>query len=134
MGPRSVPQRRTLVAHTTCSAMLSQATNSWSRRSLRAILRVLVTMMKILTVILVMPTTVDKKIKVALTAGEDDKANNFIDSDNGSIPGTVSDDNGNSFAGVQMQLLDSDNDVFQTTLTDGVRAYMVEEKPGWFLK
>ncbi|KAI2514320.1 oxidoreductase [Fragilaria crotonensis] len=75
--------------------------------------------------------TVDNKINVTLKAGEADKENNFVDSDNGSISGSVFDDNGNSLPGVVITLLDGNLDVVQTTTTDGIGAYKFSEvEPG----
>ncbi|KAI2514176.1 protein of unknown function DUF11 [Fragilaria crotonensis] len=74
---------------------------------------------------------VDNKISVTLKAGEADKENNFVDSDNGSISGSVFDDNGNSLPGVVITLLDGNLDVVQTTTTDGIGAYKFSEvEPG----
>ena len=74
---------------------------------------------------------VDNKIKVTLEAGEEDKENNFVDSDNGSISGTVSDDQGFLLPGVEIRLLNSTLAVIRTTQTDGIGAYIFEEvEPG----
>jgi serine-aspartate repeat-containing protein C/D/E len=76
--------------------------------------------------------TLDIRISVtARKAGEAYKENNVVDSDNGSISGSVCDDNGNSLPCVVFTLLDSNLDAVQTTTTDGIGAHKFSEvEPG----
>ena len=46
----------------------------------------------------------EDEIGVVLNPGEKDTDNNFVDSNNGAITGTVQDDNGNPISGVPIQL------------------------------
>ena len=49
-------------------------------------------------------TTVDNVVGVTLNPGEDDTGNDFVDNNNGSIFGNVSDDQGNPLSGVTIEL------------------------------
>ena len=63
-------------------------------------------------------TTVDNSIGVTLEAGETDAGNDFVDSDNGVISGTVTDDNGAPIPGTPITLKDSDGNIVLSTMTD----------------
>jgi hypothetical protein len=49
----------------------------------------------------------DNSVLVTLEPSEDDKGNDFVDSNNGSISGIVTDDNGDPIPGVTMTLQDN---------------------------
>ena len=78
-------------------------------------------------------TEVDDTIGVKLEPGEKDTDNNFVDSNNGAITGTVKDDNGNPIPGVSIQLQNSRAGVVATTTTDSNGAYkFTEVEPGTY--
>jgi uncharacterized surface anchored protein len=61
-------------------------------------------------------TTPDNSIKVTLTPSEDDTGNDFVDSNDGSITGTVKDDNGSPIPGVILTLEDSGGNLITTRI------------------
>jgi hypothetical protein len=72
---------------------------------------------------------VDDKIKeVTLETREENKEINFVDSDNGSISGAVSDDNGNKLPFVEIKILDLTLAIIQTIRTDEIGAYVFGEE------
>jgi uncharacterized surface anchored protein len=71
--------------------------------------------------------TPDNSIKVTLKEGETDAGNNFVDSNNGSISGTVTDDQGEPLGGVEIQLQKPGGSVVATTLTGSNGAYTFPE-------
>lgn len=62
-------------------------------------------------------TEVDDMIGVTLTAGENDADNNFVDTSNGSISGTVTCEDIGALSGVTLDLLDAEGDFVATTTT-----------------
>ena len=77
-------------------------------------------------------TIPDNSILVTLEPSEEDKGNHdFVDSNNGSISGTVKDDNGDPNAGVTLTLLDDAGDPVGTATTNAAGAYVFNEvEPG----
>lgn len=74
-------------------------------------------------------------IGVTVKAGETDSGNDFVDSNNDSIIGTVKDDNGNPLSEVPFQLSKMNPDgsytAFLTTKTDSKGAYSFDDlEPG----
>ena len=68
--------------------------------------------------------------------GERDTDNNFVDSNKGSISGTVKDDEGNPLVGVEIQLQDpaSGDTPVATVVTDSNGAYtFTEVEPGTYM-
>ncbi|KAI2514321.1 protein of unknown function DUF11 [Fragilaria crotonensis] len=75
----------------------------------------------------------DNKIPVTLEPAEDDNGNNFVDSNNGLISGTVKDDQGNVLPGVKVELLNPDKSVLKSTVTDSSGFYVFTEvEPGTY--
>ena len=68
---------------------------------------------------------IDDIIGATLEAGETDDGNNFVDSDNGKIIGSVSNDNGAPLGNVLLTLKDSDGDVVATAVTNGNGVYVL---------
>jgi uncharacterized surface anchored protein len=63
--------------------------------------------------------------------GETDTGNDFVDSDNGVISGSVKDDKSNPIPGTTITLKDSTGKVVQTTTTDSNGVYVFEDvEPG----
>ena len=76
-------------------------------------------------------TTVDNKVGVTVEPGETDTGNDFVDSDNGVISGTVKDDKSNPIPGTLITLKDATDKVVQTTTTDSNGVYVFENlEPG----
>ena len=76
-------------------------------------------------------TTVDNVVGVTLNPGENDTGNDFVDNNNGSISGNVSDDQGNPLSGVTIELQAPDGTVIDTTTTDGSGNYIFADvEPG----
>ena len=69
-------------------------------------------------------TVVDSSVGVTVEAGETDGGNDFVDSDNGLISGTVTDDNGNRVPGTPITLKDAGGVVVLTTTTDSDGKYV----------
>jgi len=70
---------------------------------------------------------------VTLNPGEEDKDNEFFDSDNGSISGTVTDDHGNILSNVKITLETSTETDIQTTVTDSIGKYIFASvEPGQY--
>ena len=67
---------------------------------------------------------VDNVIGVALASGEHDVDNDFVDSGNGSISGTVKEDRGRPLAGVLLTLTTPTGTVVATTASDSDGAHM----------
>jgi hypothetical protein len=61
---------------------------------------------------------------VTLNPGEEDIDNDFFDSENGSISGTVTDDQGNILSNVKITLETSTETDIQTTVTDSIGKYI----------
>ena len=73
-------------------------------------------------------TAIDNSIGVQLHPGEDDKNNNFVDSNSGKISGTVKDDEGTPLVSVLIALtLLSDNTTVATTLTGSDGSYLFSQ-------
>ena len=77
----------------------------------------------------------NNSIGVTLNPGERDTDNNFVDSNKGSISGTVKDDEGNPLVGVEIQLQDpASGDTVATVVTDSNGAYTFPEvEPGTYM-
>lgn len=69
----------------------------------------------------------DNKIPVILKPGEDDVGNNFVDSTNCMISGTLKDDKGNLLPGVTIALKNPDGAVVKTTTTNASGFYVSSE-------
>jgi serine-aspartate repeat-containing protein C/D/E len=76
-------------------------------------------------------TSVDSTIKVTLQLGEDDLNIDFVDSDNGSISGTVTEDKGQPLSNVNITLVTSLGTFVATSLTDINGKYVFNDvEPG----
>ena len=75
--------------------------------------------------------TVDNSISVTLQKSENDTGNDFVDSDNGSISGTVKDDDLQPLANVEIQLKDGTGTIIATAATNILGEYSFNElEPG----
>ncbi len=76
-------------------------------------------------------TPIDSSIGVVYLPGENDNNNDFVDSDNGSIFGTVTEDQGMPLVGVTLTLTTSVGVTVATTATDSNGAYIFSNmEPG----
>jgi serine-aspartate repeat-containing protein C/D/E len=76
-------------------------------------------------------STPDNSILVTVKPSEKDDGNNFVDSNNGSISGTVKDDNGNPIVGVTVELKDASGNTIDTATTTANGGYVFNEvEPG----